>query len=127
MHHAARMRLGQRMTDLPQQIHHALVRQRAELLHQRLEVAALEQLHHVIEAAVIGGAEVEQANRMLRLQQRRGLRFALEPAQLRLRRRIGVAERLVPDEFDRGSRASRRWRARHTAPIPPAPSCSTNS
>ena len=38
---------------------------------------------------------------MLRLQQRGGLRFALEAAQLRLRRGLGVAERFMLDELDR--------------------------
>ena len=38
---------------------------------------------------------------MLRLQQRGGLRFALEAAQLRLRRGLGVAERFMLDQLDR--------------------------
>ena len=70
-------------------------------MHQRFEIAALEQLHHVIEAAVVGGAEIEQPDGVLRPQQRRGLRFALEAAQLRLRRGIGGAEGFELDQLHR--------------------------
>ena len=80
MHQAARVRIGQRVAHLAQQVEHAVRRQRTEFAHQRLEVAAGEQLHHVIERAVLRDAEVEDLNRVRRAQGRRRLRLTLEAA-----------------------------------------------
>lgn len=64
---------------------------------------------------------------MLRLQQRGGLRFTLEAAQLGLSGRIGVAERLGLDEFYRGIAGEQAVARAPDRPMPPAPSCSMSS
>ena len=69
------------MTHLPQQISRAIRGERTELPDQRLQVAPDEQLHHVIERAVGGYAEVEEINCVWRVEDRRRLRLTLEPAQ----------------------------------------------
>ena len=46
---SGRVRLPERVADLPQEIHHAPGRQRPELPHEVRGVEALEQLHHVVE------------------------------------------------------------------------------
>ena len=55
-----RFGLRQRVAHLAQQIDHALGGSGAITLHQPLEVEAIEQLHHVIEAAIVGHTEVEE-------------------------------------------------------------------
>jgi len=82
MHHTARVRFRERVTDLLQQERDPLGGQRSKVLHDFLEIAALEQLHHVIEAAVICGAEIKETDGVLRSQERGRLRLALEAAQL---------------------------------------------
>ena len=52
MHQPLRVRFGQRMAHLAQQEHGALGGHRTELPDQRLEVATVEQLHHVVERAL---------------------------------------------------------------------------
>jgi hypothetical protein len=81
VHHPAAMSLGQRMTDLPQQVDHAGRRQGPELSDERGHVASGQELHHVVEAAVIGDAEVEQPDRVRRREGGRRLGLALESPQ----------------------------------------------
>ena len=48
--------------------------------HQRVGVEPVEQLHHVVERAVVGDAEVEEVHGVRRAEARDHLRLALEPA-----------------------------------------------
>ena len=71
--------------------------------HQRVGVEAVQELHHVVERAVGGHAEVEQLYRVRRAEPRDGLRLLLEAALLLLRR--GAAADRPADELDgRGAR-----------------------
>ena len=51
------------MADLAKHVDDALGRHRAEALDQRIGVESVEQLHHIVERAVLGDAEVEQRRR----------------------------------------------------------------
>ena len=102
MHEAARVRIGQRVADLAQQVNGAVGGHRTELPDQRLEVAAREQLHHVVERAVLGDAEVEQLNRVRRAQLRGRLRLALETAKRQLHLRVAARpQHLRAHQLDR--------------------------
>jgi hypothetical protein len=59
-------------------MHRARRRQRAKLPHERLEIATVQQLHGVVERALVGDPEIEEADRVRRRQGGRGLRLALE-------------------------------------------------
>ena len=80
--------------DLAQEVDDPLRRQRPELLDQRLEVEAVEQLHHVVERAVVGDAEVVELHRVRRRERGGGARLALEAAHEQLG--IGPASRRAP-------------------------------
>ena len=86
----ALVRLGQRVAHLPQQVDGPLGRQRAEPLDQRVQVEPVQQLHHVVERAVVGHAEVVELDGVRRAQRRGGLGLALEA-----RLQLGVSEGLV--------------------------------
>src|SRR5262249_22753851 len=92
---AALVGLGERVTGLPEDVDGALRRERAEFAPQRLAVEALEELHHVIEGAVLGRAVVVDVHGMRRAQAGRGARFPLEALQ----RIAGASVRT--DELDR--------------------------
>jgi len=64
MDQAARLGLRERVADLPQDVHHPFRRERSAAPDERLQVEPLEQLHHVVERAVAGDAEVEQVHRV---------------------------------------------------------------
>ena len=53
-HEPSGMRIGEGMSRLPQQVDHSVSGHWAELTHQRVQVAAREQLHHVVEGALVG-------------------------------------------------------------------------
>jgi hypothetical protein len=57
-------------------------RHRPEAADHRVGIESVEQLHHVIERAVVGHAEVEQRDGMRRSQLGDQLRFAFEPPPL---------------------------------------------
>ena len=99
---AAVVGVGERIAGGEQEVDRPFRGHRAGLLDQRLEVAALEELHHVVEHAVVADAEVVEDDGVRRRQHRRRLRLALEAAQGR------EAERVVPaigsvgaDQLDR--------------------------
>ena len=69
-----------------EEVDRALGRHRAEALDQRVEVHAVEQLHHVVERAVVGHAEVVELHRVRRLEPGGRARLALEPAEQELGR-----------------------------------------
>ena len=81
VHEAPRVRFSKRVADLPQQVRDAICRQRAEVADQRLEVASDQQLHHVVERPIVGEAEVEQIDRVGRIEDSSRLRLSLESAQ----------------------------------------------
>jgi hypothetical protein len=93
--------IGQGVTDLTEQEQGAVRRQRTELAHERLEVAADQQLHDVVERAVLGLAVVEEVDRVRRAEGRSRLCFALEAAhqELRVGRRPG-AEQVRAHQLD---------------------------
>ena len=101
MDEAARVRVGQRVAHLAEQEHRAFGGQRTEFPDQRFEVASGQQLHHVVERAIVGQAEVEQLNRVRGAEGRGRLGFALEPAHHELGF-VGAAraEHFGPYELD---------------------------
>ena len=68
------------MTDLPQEVDGPFRRHRSVPLHQCLEVEAVQQLHHVVEAAIVGDAKVEELHGMRRRETGGELRLVLESA-----------------------------------------------
>ena len=88
MDEAAGVRVGQRMTHLPQEIDDALGRERTEFANERLEIATREQLHDVIERAVTCRAEIEQPNRMRGAERGGRPSLALEASQRKLHVRL---------------------------------------
>ena len=62
VHETARMRVRERVADLPQQEAGPRCWNRSELAHQRLEIAAHQQLHDVKEGAVVSASEIEHLN-----------------------------------------------------------------
>ena len=83
---------------------------RAEALDQRLQVDAVEQLHHVVEGAFARDAEVVELDRVRGAQRRRGARLAREQSQqplriLRVRGRSAPSGRI---SFTAAGRASMR-------------------
>src|SRR4029078_3748564 len=100
--HPASVRVGERMTDLTQQVDNARRRERAELANQRFEIAASEQLHHVVKGSLLCDAEIKNLNRVRRAQCGCSLCFALEAAKCILRFVfIAGAEELRTNQFDR--------------------------
>ena len=83
------------MAHLAQQEDRPLGRRGPEAPDQRVGVEAVEQLHDVVEGAVVGDAEVEELDRVGRAQPGDRLRLALE----------------APERLARGAAASRRPRA----------------
>ncbi len=57
----------------------------------------VEQLHHVVQPAVLGGAEVVELHRVGRLERGGGAGFALEAPE----QQLGIARHLRTDELDR--------------------------
>ncbi len=58
------MRLGQGEASLAQNVYDALGGERAESMHQGLEVDPLEQLHHVVKRTVLGDTVIVQLHGM---------------------------------------------------------------
>ena len=79
MHQGVLMRLLEREAHLPDDVGHAVGWLRSELRDERLQADAVEQLHHVVEPAILRGAEVIQIHRVRRLQGRDHIGFATEP------------------------------------------------
>ncbi len=94
------MGLGQRMTDLPQQMHGARRRHGPEPLHQHIEIQPFEKLHHIVERAVRGDPEVIEFNGVIRVERRGGPGFALEAAQYGPANPLVGAEDLRTDQLD---------------------------
>ena len=78
MDEPGRFGFGQRMAHLSKDVDGAFGRDRAEALDQLVRINSVEQLHHVIERAVLGDAEVEQRHRVGRSELGDDLRFPLE-------------------------------------------------
>ena len=72
------VRLLERSADLPQNRNDARGRLGPERVDERLQADAVEQLHHVIQAAFLRRAEVVQINSIRRLQPCNGVGFALK-------------------------------------------------
>ena len=56
-----------------------------EAPHERVGVESVEQLHHVVERAVVGDAEIEELHGVRRAEAGDDLRLALEPSSRVLR------------------------------------------
>jgi hypothetical protein len=64
MHQPVRMRVLERRADLAQDVDDPLRRLRPVLPDQSIEIEPVEQLHHVVQPAVLGGAEVVELHRV---------------------------------------------------------------
>src|SRR4051812_27264688 len=85
-------------------------------------VEAIEQLHHVIEPAVLGDAEVEQCHRVRRSQLCDRLRLSLEsPLHISSEKPATCPEPEARISLIAAGRASSRWLAFQTSPMPPSP------
>jgi hypothetical protein len=122
MHQAGGMGFGQRMAGLPEEMDDPPGRLGTEPPDEGFEVDAVQQLHDEIELAVGRDPEVVELYGMRRAEAGGGLRFAAEALQ----RQLG--ELAPPSNSDSAlmsliaaGRASRRWWACHTSPIPPSP------
>ena len=127
MHQTVRLCFGQGVADLTKHEDRALRRQRPEPLDQPVGIEAFEQLHHVVECAVLRDAEVEEIHRMRRTKPGNDLGFALEPSARVVRDdRASVSGGDARMSLIAAGRASIRCRARHTSPMPPCPSFSSS-
>src|SRR5262249_6846296 len=89
------------MTNLAEQKHGAIRRQGSELSDERFEIATLQQLHHIVETAVVGDAEVEDIDSVRRTERRRRLCLALEAAKNHFRIRLTAgAQDLGTNQLD---------------------------
>ena len=95
------MRILKRGADLAEDVDDPLRRQRPVLPDQGVEIEAVEQLHHVIQPAVLGGAEVVELHGVRGFERGRGAGFALEAPH----EQLGIAgqrsQRLRADQLDR--------------------------
>ena len=124
VHQAGGVGLLQRLADLPQDVNHPLLRERALPPHQGLEVHPFQQLHHEVERTVLGLAEVVQLDGVGRAELGRGLRLAPESGDRQPRHSSdpGLASTSGWISLMAAGRASMRWVALYTSPIPPRPS-----
>jgi len=97
MHQAVDVRILKRGADLAQDVDDARRGQRSVLSDQGIEIHAVEQLHHVVQPALLGGAEVVELHRVRRLERGGGAGFALEAPE----EQLGIAGHLRADELDR--------------------------
>src|SRR5262249_7176573 len=102
MDEAAVMRLAERVTYLSQQIHHAIGLHRSEHVDEPFEADAVQELHHVVEIAVFGHAEVVHVDGVRRSERRLSLGSALDPPHDRLAGTWTGPEYVFADQFDRG-------------------------
>ena len=96
VHQAVHVRILQRGADLAQDVDGPLRRQRPVLPYQAVEIEAVEQLHHVVEPAVLSGAEVVELHRVRRLERGRGAGLPLEAPE----QQLGIGGDLRPDQLD---------------------------
>ena len=78
VHQPVGLGFSERVTDLTKQKDRPFGGHRAVPPDECIEVEAVEQLHHVIETAVAGDAEIPELHGVRRAQPGRDLRFALE-------------------------------------------------
>ena len=98
---AVRVRVLQRGADLAQDVDDPLRRQRPVLPDQGVEVEPVEQLHHVVQPAVLGDAEIVELHRVRRRERGGGARLALEAPHQQLGIARHRAQRPLADELDR--------------------------
>ena len=84
VYEAPLVRLGQGLAHLAEEVNGAIGPERPVTLDERVHVQAVEQLHDVVERPVGRNAEIVQLDRVRRTQQRRRVRFPLEPLPKRL-------------------------------------------
>ncbi len=90
---------GEGPAGLIDEVDHAGRRLRAVLLHQSVEIEAVEELHHVVEGPVVGPAEVVELDRVRGSEARGDLSLGFEPGE----RGVAVgAEGVAADQLDRG-------------------------
>src|SRR5262249_33078220 len=101
VHEAVSMRVVERGADLLQEVDGALGRNRPETLDQGLEVHSVEELHDVVQRAIVGDAKIVELHGVRRLERGGRPRLALEAAQQHLRAAPGRrAEPLGSNELD---------------------------
>ncbi len=84
MHQPVAVRVLERGADLAQEVDHPLRRQRPVLPDQGIEIQPVEQLHHVVQPAVLGGAEVVELHRVGGLERGGRAGLALEAPEQQL-------------------------------------------
>ena len=97
MHQPVAVRVLERGADLAQDVDDPLRGQRPVLPDQGIEIQAVEQLHHVVQPAVLGGAEVVELHRVRGLERGGSAGFPLEAPE----EQLGIAGHLRSDELDR--------------------------
>ena len=99
---AAAMCLVKGMTSLSQDVDRALLRLHVVLTQERIEIHAVEKLHHIVKRPVAGETKIEELNRVRRTQLGGGLCFAFEALEdVRRFGRCRAAEVFGLDELDR--------------------------
>ena len=101
MHQTVPVRVLKRRAHLAQEVDDPLRRQRPVLPDQGIEVETVEQLHHVVEPAVLGDAEVVELHRVRGREGSGGARLTLEAHDQKLGIARHRARRLLADELDR--------------------------
>src|SRR6266850_4445106 len=96
------MCFAQRVADLLQHVHHSCRLHRSVELHEAFEADAVEQLHDVVELAVLGDSEVVHVDRVRGAKHRRIPGFPFEASYGALARTLTRAEHIEPYELDRG-------------------------
>ena len=95
------VRLLERFADLGHEVHHARGRQWSESADEAVEVEPLEQLHDVVERAVVRNAKVVQLDGVRGAERGGRPGLELEPPDHRARLlRAHAQDRLRPDELD---------------------------
>ena len=84
MHQPVAVRVLQRGADLAQDVDDSLRRQRPVLPDQRIEIDSVQQLHHVVQPAIVSGAEVVELHCVGRLERGGRASFALEAPEQQL-------------------------------------------
>jgi hypothetical protein len=122
VHQAAHVRFFEGLADLAQNVDHPGGRHRAVLTHQRLEIHAVQQLHHEVERVLFRYPAVVQLDSVGRPQAGHHVGLAPETLDGQLRRFTVVrTDHLGPDQLDRSRPCEQPMRRPVHLPHSPAP------